>query len=47
MTMINKGGSRGAEDLILPGAGGAGFRPNLRGLNVAVSIQDLSKENIS
>ena len=38
----NKGGSRGAEDLILPGTGGAGSRPSIRGLNVAVSIKDLS-----
>ena len=34
----NIGGSRGAEDLILPGTGGAGSRPSIRGLNVAVSV---------
>ena len=32
----NKGGSQGAEDLILPGTGGAGS--SIRGLNVAVSV---------
>ena len=36
-----EGGSRGAEDLILPGTGGAGSRPNIRGLNVAVSRWDI------
>ena len=36
-----EGGSRGAEDLILPGTGGAGSRPNIRGLNVAVSYIQL------
>ena len=41
--VYDKGGSRGAEDLILPGTGGAGSRPNIRGLNVAVRINDLSR----